>query len=121
MIILKIVAHTYIDETPLYNSIIYFIVHLSLAFSFFTSIKHFTSKIRISKNKIIDFFDDISYYVFITHYSFIVGPVSLLNITNNYYINVLIIIVVSFVTAKILKIITDKINLFLSTNKKSKT
>ena len=117
-IILKIITHHFIDDTPLYNSVIYFIVHLILAYSFFSSIRFICSKINIHSNKFIDYFDEISYFVFITHYSFVVGPVALVGLTNNYLVNVFIILLLSFVTATILKIITENINNLL--NKHSK-
>ena len=112
-ILLKVLTHHFIDETPLYNSVIYFIVHLTLAYSFFTTIKYVSLKKNIRSNKLIDYFDEISYFVFITHYSFIVGPIDLTGLTSYYSINVLIILLLSFITATILKIITDKINSLL--------
>ncbi len=111
---LKIVAHYFIDETPIYNSIIYFVVHLSLAYSLFTTVKYVCTKVKLKYNKVLDYLDNISYYVYITHYALIVGPISLISCTRYYYLNCFIIIILSFVIATLLKLLSDKLKLLLS-------
>ena len=113
-LIIKLVTHHYFDDTPFYNCIIYFIVHFSFSYSLFTTIRYLNTIFAFKDNKIIDYFDKISYYVYITHYAFIDGPISLINLTKLYYLNVLAIVIVSFLSAMCLKFLSDKFTIAIN-------
>ena len=51
---------------------------------------------------IINVFDKYSYHIYITHYFFIFGPFSLMNITGNKIINIFIVLIATFIACLIL-------------------
>ena len=57
--------------------------------------------------KIIIFLDKISYEVYLVHYMFIVGPVSLIGVSNNLFFDSVIVLIVSFLVAFALKKISS--------------
>ncbi len=71
----------------------------------------------IKQYKIVNLLDKYSYDIYLTHLIFILGPSSLLYITNYLFINCCIIFVCIFISAIILNKITEKINLFLEKRK----
>lgn len=82
---------------------------------------------RIGKKinfKIINYFDSISYEVYLVHYMFIVGPIGLVNITFNNLINYFIILIVGLILVNILykiansvmNIIESKVNIISGIN-----
>ena len=56
----------------------------------------------------VSLFDKYSYYVYITHHIFLLGPFSLAFITNSIYINVMIILVAICLSSYVLKKISDR-------------
>ena len=52
--------------------------------------------------KIINVFDKYSYHIYITHYFFIFGPFSLMNITSNKIINIFIVLIATSIACFIL-------------------
>lgn len=56
------------------------------------------SRLKLSKvPKIVDLFDKYSFHVFLVHYFFVVGPFSLAHITQYIFVNILLIILVTFI------------------------
>jgi len=64
-------------------------------------------------NKILYYSDMLSYYVYLVHQIFILFDFSLLSITNNILINIVMIIIITIVSASILYILTKLINKFM--------
>ena len=116
-IILKLLIRCYYDGTPFYDCIVYSVVHFMLAYAFFTTIKFIISNSKFKSNCIVDFFDGISYYIYIVHYMLIVGPVSLIGTTGIYLVDVILVIVISLIMGVILKFICTKIVKIFTKNK----
>ncbi len=77
--------------------------------------KNINNLLRETNKKYIDTIDSYCYYIYITHHVFILGPLSLINITPIFVINLLIIIICIIISSYLLKKITD-----LIINKKNK-
>lgn len=95
------------------------------AISLFVSFKYFgniilqyilnNNKMRLKSciTKILDFSDEYSFDVYICHMIYIKGPLSLLNITSIYIVNILIMLLVTIISSIILRDISDIVkNLF---------
>ena len=54
-------------------------------------------------NQIVKFIDQYSYEIYLVHYMFIVGPISLMNVTSNWFINSMIVIMTSILISAVLK------------------
>lgn len=68
----------------------------------------------IRKNKIILIADKYSYEVYLTHHVFILGPFSLIAITNNLSINIFTIIILTILSSTILSYISSNISTFIN-------
>lgn len=90
---IRFISHIYIDGTLLYNNIIVQYEHYISAFCIFIIFMF------LFKNYKASFFvqkiDNISFEIYLYHYMFIVGPLSLINITKWYYLNSVIVIICS--------------------------
>lgn len=68
--------------------------------------------LKFRENKIIIFLDGISYEIYLVHYMFIVGPICLIGITGNLFMDSIIVIlftlVGAFLLAKASAFVTDK-------------
>lgn len=125
-IIIRLLGKILLDDTLFYVTTIVGITHIIIAVSLFCVLYKLFNKLSYKQEdlvyKIINFFDNLSYYIFIVHYMFIVGPVSIMDITNNVVVNLLIYSFMIVASAYALRIVTDtftkinykKIN-FLST------
>lgn len=104
----RFISNIYIDGTLLYNNIIVQYEHYISAFCIFLIF------IFIFKNHnphfIIKVFDNISFEIYLYHYMFIIGPISLLNLTKYYWLNSIIIVVCSILIAFIFNKVTNYIN-----------
>lgn len=107
LIVIKIETKLLFDGTPLYNSIIYSFIHFGISFCFFTTLRYYINKWDIKSNRIIDFFDKYSYYIYIVHYMFIVGPLCINKLTLALTPIIIIIIMCSVISAIVLKIGSD--------------
>lgn len=99
-LIIRLVSMKYLDGTVMYDCLLVYLTHTALAIGLFSlSRKIFDLKSRSS----IDWFDDISYFVYITHYMFMVGPLRTMKLTSNLLINTIITITLSFFAATLLQ------------------
>lgn len=111
---IRLVFKIYFDGTILYNSYVVFLTHTMIAISLFNIFKLMLKNIKA--NRIIDWFDEISFYVYISHYQFIYGPLGVINCKNMYSLTItsLFSITLSIVSAIILqqlsKFLTNKIS-----------
>lgn len=91
-LIIRLVSMKYLDGTVIYDCLLVYLTHTALAIGLFLGRRIFDLKSRSS----IDWFDDISYFVYITHYMFMVGPLRRMGLTSNLLINTIITITLSF-------------------------
>lgn len=106
-IIVRLVSKNYFDNTIFYNSYIVFATHTVISISLFNIFLSIFKNVK--SNTLIDWFDSISFYVYICHYQFIYGPISVIN--NGNYINMFfssfLSILLSFIFAVALKRISE--------------
>ena len=107
-IILRLACRYLFDGTPFYDCIIVSLTQTILAISIFLAIKCLTKKFIITESKLINFLDDFSFYIYITHYMFMVGPIRTMGITNSLIINCFVTIFLSIMSAMILKLLSNK-------------
>lgn len=81
--------------------------HSLLGVTIFIILYKISSKIKWKDNKIFKFVDKYSYTIYLTHQIFILNSFSLLFITNNIFINILLIIICSFISGIILHYISE--------------
>lgn len=72
---------------------------------------------NIKKNKLLDLSDRYSYYIYLTHHIFILGHFSLMDLTNNPLLNIILVLVCTILSAIILSFLSGKIKkIFLERN-----
>lgn len=98
--ITRIVTNRFLDNTFIYEVICVPLTSIFIGISIFIFIYNISK--NISKLKIIDFFDELSYYIYICHYMYIVGPLIVLK-QENAKLYLPIIIMLSIVSAIVLK------------------
>lgn len=100
----RITGKVVFDSTILYDVLIVGISQGMIAFSF---LGVFYGLFKNCKNsKAVAFFDSISYEIYLVHYMLVVGPVSLMQVTNYYLINCILVICISIILAKLLSAIS---------------
>lgn len=106
----RIIGKCLFDDTLFYETTITAITHTIITVSVFIFLYKILMRVRLKNNsiggRIISFFDDLSYYIFIVHYMFIIGPVYLLSLTNNMFVNILLFGVFTLISAYFLKVLT---------------
>jgi len=109
-LLLRIIGMFMFDNTVLYNILIVGYTHSLLSLSMFFIGFYILKQLKQNKLfSIVKLFDSISYEVYLVHYMFIVGPISVL-FTNSQILNCFIVILFSFILAWIL----NKICMFIS-------
>lgn len=99
-LIIRLVSMKYLDGTVIYDCLLVYLTHTALAIGLFSLGRRiFDLKSRSS----IDWFDDISYFVYITHYMFMVGPLRTMGLTSNLLLNTIITVTLSFFLATLLQ------------------
>jgi peptidoglycan/LPS O-acetylase OafA/YrhL len=104
---LRFAARIIIDGTPWYDRVIVPYTHMIAAFAIFVIFKKFF-KMR-SVPRVIQFVSDISFEIYLWHYMFTVGPVSLFGLTGNWLtdcvVTTVIVLAVSIVSKRLSTII----------------
>ncbi len=108
-IIIRVISKIKIDETLLYDVIIVSSTQIILGFGVFYILRLIVRKCITESTKVIEHLDCISFYIYITHYMFMVGPIRLMSLTNNLIINSLITLLISYITALILQFVDSRI------------
>ena len=85
----------YLDGTVIYDCLLVYLTHTALAIGLFS----LSRKIFLKSRSSIDWFDDISYFVYITHYMFMVGPLRTMGLTSNLLLNTIITVTLTFFSA----------------------
>lgn len=100
-LLLRIVFKILIDGTILYDLIIVGLTQVIASICIILLIKNINLD-KISNFKIINLLDKYSFYVYITHYFFMTGPMSVMNVTSYFFVNMAIMIVSSIFYAIVL-------------------
>ncbi len=106
---IRIIARKFWDGTVLYNTIVVCFTQILLTYSMYWLLDEVFKNVEIKNNAMLNHFDAISYYVYITHYMFMVGPVRTMGMTQNGMINSGISVLLSWVTGIILYKIANSI------------
>lgn len=104
--IIRVCARILFDNSILYNVIIVGYTQGIIAFCIFYIFIYICRNVK--KNKIINFFDSISFEIYLVHYMYVVGPLRVMGLTNSFASNTLITLVISILTSIILKKICEK-------------
>ena len=101
----RVVSRNYFDSNVIYDGII--VIYEQIIFAvwiFILSYKlidkfiHETTKFK----DIILNLDSMSFYIYITHYIFVMGPISLMSITDYFILNTVIALAATYVSAQVL-------------------
>lgn len=104
--IVRISAKVLFDNSILYNVIIVGYTQGLIAFCIFYIFIYMSRNVK--ENKVINFFDSISFEIYLVHYMYVVGPLRVMALTNSFIINTMIALVISILTAIGLKKICEK-------------
>lgn len=104
--ILRIGSRVLFDNSILYNAIIVGYTQGLIAFCIFYIFIYIFRDAK--KNKVINFFDSISFEIYLVHYMYIVGPLRIMGLTNSFIVNTIITLTITIVTAIGLKKICKK-------------
>ena len=105
-LIIRLISRKILDGTVLYDCLLVYVTHTVLAIGLFFFERQI---LRIKSNKIINWLDDMSYFIYITHYMFMVGPIRTMGLTDSLLTNIAITIVASFSIAIALQMIYTRI------------
>lgn len=94
--------------------------HMLLGSSIFLVLYHVLGKFNLKYNRVLEFSDTNSYYIYLVHQIFILNHLSILNFTSNIFINIFLILCASIVSGLALKYLTKVIdNLLISRTQKN--
>ena len=96
----RFIGRIMIDGTKLYNLVIVNYTHYVAAAYIFMLFSIIFSKVKMLK--IVQLVEGISFEIYLCHYMFIVGPVSVMYITGNWIINSIIAVCIALLFAVIL-------------------
>lgn len=99
---IRVISRKFFDGTVFYNTIVVCITQILLTYNIYWLINEILKGLNMKENKFLNHFDNISYYIYITHIMFISGPISLMGITQNMLLNSIISIICSWICAYIL-------------------
>lgn len=110
---IRLLGRHLFDGSIFYANIIVIFTQILLALWFFFSVKWFISKFiffdRVSKSDIVKILDSYSFYVYLTHYMFIVGTLSVKGFINGTFLQLLAIVLLTVFSAFVVKVIDNKV------------
>lgn len=109
LLAIRIIAKIFLDETILYDTIIVCVTQILLAYNIYWFFNEILRNKEVEDNVVINHLDTISYYVYITHYIFMVGPVRTMGLTGNMIVNSVISVGLAWITAIVLQKISDSV------------
>lgn len=83
------------------------ICHMLLGISLFFILIMVYKKINLKMYKILDWSDKYSFYVYITHHIYILGPLSLFLYINNFYLALICLLLLTLISSIVLKKISE--------------
>lgn len=104
--IFRIISKYFFDGMIIYDLIIVGISQVIASICIMLLIKLFT-KNKTKSSFFINILDKYSFYLYITHYFFIKGNVSIMNVTSNFIINVIVMLILSSLYAIILYYVSN--------------
>lgn len=96
----RIIMRSFFDGMLIYDRMVVFYTQGIGAFCIFYMVGTFFEKSKVGKG--IKFINDISFEIYLVHYMFVVGPVSLFGITQNWILDCILATLVSVITAAII-------------------
>lgn len=113
--IIRLISNKYIDNTVIYTNFVVLMTQTLIAISIFFIIKKI--KLNIKNEKIIsciNHLDEITFYIYIVHYIFCVGPIDIIYSFGIQYIaQIIITLVLSYILGFILMKVTNSFNKIL--------
>ena len=110
---IRLLGRHLFDGSIFYANIIVIFTQILLALWFFFSVKWFISKFiffdRASKSDVVKILDSYSFYVYLTHYMFIVGTLSVRGFINGTFLQLLAIVLLTVFSAFVVKVIDNKV------------
>lgn len=110
---IRLLGRHLFDGSIFYANIIVIFTQILLALWFFFSVKWFISKFiffdRVSKSDIVKILDSYSFYVYLIHYMFIVGTLSVKGFINGTFLQLLAIVLLTVFSAFVVKVIDNKV------------
>lgn len=105
-----------IQYSSLFSNNLYLInywSHVSLGSCIFLWLNHYLKNNKIRYNKLLVFSDKYSYYIYLVHQMFILNHMAVLKLTNNIFVNIILILLLSTSSSVILYAITKLLILIL--------
>lgn len=103
----RIILQKIIDGTVIYDNVVCSMSNIMVCFGIFYLIRIISKKFQIRGNKFIDYLDRISFYLYITHYMFMVGPLRTMGLTNNVVLNTILTLLSTYISAVLLEKISN--------------
>lgn len=107
MFIVRLGSKLLFDGTILYDRIVVVYTQSIIAICILMLFLHFFDK-KVPY-KAISFIDNYSFEIYLVHYMFVVGPVSLMKLTGSWLLNSIIVILISFAFAIVIKYLSNLI------------
>lgn len=107
IVLIRIVGKIILDGSVVYDVIIVSVTQILISFMLFIVICAFENSLK--KSALLEFLDNISYYIYISHYVFMVGPVRLMGCSNIFF-SIIVTIVASLITAIYLQKVTEMLS-----------
>lgn len=113
-LVIRIISRSIFDNSILYDYVIVLYEQMIFGIAIFINIyyifKQVNERVKIKENKIIKHIDKVSFYFYIVHYMYLIGPVRVMESTNSFLVNSIIAIFISYLSALILMKICDYIS-----------
>ena len=103
---IRFLSRRYCDGSILYDYVIVIYEQIIFGIAIFMNIYYLfiqiNNKMKVKENKFIRHMDKISFYFYIVHYMYLIGPVRVMGITNSFVINSVIAIIISYLSSNVL-------------------
>ena len=111
---LRIIGKIYMDDTIIYNKGIAVLTHIILALWIFRLVQLLAEKlgtltVRVSSSKIWKWLEKESFFIYLTHYAFLVGPFCVVGISPNRVFQIAVFVVCTVLSAYALCFVSDSI------------
>ena len=116
IVTVRLISRAYIDDTLIYNHFISIIGHIIISFWFLYTIQYLNKYIgkkisQIVELKLIRFLEKNSYYIYLTHYFFFYGVLSLNKISIPVYQKMIVFFFGTLILSVLLEVISSTIEL----------
>lgn len=116
--VIRIIGRTLFDGSVLYDVLIVSYTQAIIGMCMLFISLYIGKKIKNDYFiKVISHFDSISYEIYIVHYMFIVGPISVMHKSSSFIIDTILVLVITYIFARILNILSKNVFNILETLK----